>query len=571
MMAANRWIVTFVMVGVLGWTARGQVGPMGDGRALDSNYRIGSGGYNAVRGGFGRVNSQLYITGQVTGLRRFRAEVPYVAANELRLDLPSAVLSDFRRASMGLPQVLAGSPYLAAPYFEPSQTVFNIRGIAAGLTVPGSSQPLTATPSPALVQRLHGEVTSEYKPVVGPRSGRALSPEPLIPLAPTGRAAPIVSPAETMVTRPGAAAPFAVLRQEDRRRLLRELYDLAVREQEEVEQAPGQVDAHVEARVETQIEAEVGRTSLSVPEAVERAEPSRRAEAEAEATRRTGVEPATGGERRALVRPPVAVPGPNQDVYLDLLLRLRERQLAERGEGGTSPLWTPRLLPRAGTGGFSRPRAPAPPPIDESDEEEGELVYFEPITEVLVIHGLAGVSPDLFNKHMGQAEKKLKAGKFYDAAGEYRFAMTVSPSNPLARMGLCLALFGAGEPLSAAIHLRRALQLLPPMMGTRLDLPAMLDEKIIAAQVKRLDKRLKEREEAAPDLQVRTEPGLAFLSAFIHHNLGQSAEAKEAARALQAAGGDDKLMQAYATFVLTGDRPDRKPSTAPTPATAPSE
>lgn len=569
MMAANRWIVTFAMVGVLGWTARGQVAPMQGGRAIDSNYRIGSGGYNAVRGGFRGVNSQLYITGQVTGLRRFRAGVPYVAANELRLDLPSAALRDFRRESMGLPEVLGGSPYLVAPYFEPSQTVFNIRGIAAGLTVPGSSQPLTATPSPALVRRLYGEVTSQYKPVVGPRSGRALSPGPLIPPAPTGRVIPIIPHAETMVTRPGATAPFAVLREEDRRRLLRELYDLAVREQEE-EQAPGQVDARVEARVETQVEAEVGRTLPSVPEAIERAEPSRREEAAAEASRQTGVDPAAGGERRILVRPPVTVPQPNQDIYLDLLLRLRERQLAERGEEGTSPRWTPRLLPSTGTGYFPRPSVPIPS-IDESDEVEGKLVHFEPITEVLVIHGLAGVSPDLFNKHMGQAEKKLKAGKFYHAAGEYRFAIMVSPSNPLARMGLCLALFGAGEPLSAAIHLRRALQLLPPMMETRLDLPAMLDEKIIAAQLQRLDERLKEREEAAPDLHVRNDPGLAFLSAFIHHNLGQSAEAKEAARALQAAGGDDKLMQAYATFVLTGDRPERKPSTAPAPATTPSE
>ena len=207
--------------------AGGQVAPTQTGRALDANYQIGSGGYNAIRRGLGGINSQLYVTGQVSGLRSFRGSVGYFAANELRLDLPSAGLDDFRRQSASVRQALAGGTYLPAAYFRRTQTSFGLRGIAAGLTIPGSDVPIRSTVSASQVRSLYAGATARYESLVELPAARGALAVPLAQPA-QGKIRLIERPsAKSIVLAPSRGASFfSVLRDEDRQTLARELYEM---------------------------------------------------------------------------------------------------------------------------------------------------------------------------------------------------------------------------------------------------------------------------------------------------------------------------------------------------------
>ncbi len=115
--------------------AGGQVAQRNVGQALDANPQIGSGGFNTVTGGADGVNSQLFVTGQVTGLRSFRGNIGYFAPDQLQMNVPSAGLSDFNRRSAGV-GIIVGGGYVASPYYDRSATVFGVRGITGGYTAP---------------------------------------------------------------------------------------------------------------------------------------------------------------------------------------------------------------------------------------------------------------------------------------------------------------------------------------------------------------------------------------------------------------------------------------------------
>jgi tetratricopeptide (TPR) repeat protein len=61
-----------------------------------------------------------------------------------------------------------------------------------------------------------------------------------------------------------------------------------------------------------------------------------------------------------------------------------------------------------------------------------------------------------FNGHMATAEKYLEEGRFYRSADAYTLAVVYKPEEPLAYMGKSHALFAAGEYMSSALFLSRA-------------------------------------------------------------------------------------------------------------------
>jgi hypothetical protein len=64
---------------------------------------------------------------------------------------------------------------------------------------------------------------------------------------------------------------------------------------------------------------------------------------------------------------------------------------------------------------------------------------------------------DKFNQHIAAGEKYFKDGRYYRSAGAYTLALIYKPEEPLAYMGKSHALFAAGEYVSSALFLSRAI------------------------------------------------------------------------------------------------------------------
>ena len=200
-------------------------------------------------------------------------------------------------------------------------------------------------------------------------------------------------------------------------------------------------------------------------------------------------------------------------------------------------------------------------PAIDSEEGSEQIVPIVPIVQIvpgdaIVVRRLAGVGQDRFNKYMAKAEELFKEGKYYDAAGTYELASMTKPANPLARVGAALSLLAAGESLSAAVHMKRAIRLFPPLMETRLDVEKLLGREL-------LNRRLERVELLIEDAQSTVKRDLAFLAAFMHHNAGHPAKARQYAELLDELSKSDNIYQAYVAFILQARRPDAGTTTAP--------
>ena len=489
-----------VVVAVAVSPLAGQVGPVQTGQQLDANIEVGGGGYNPLMRST-RLDSQLYITGQVTGLRGFHGNVGYSAANEFRTFLPSETLDSFRMRSVGLEQVLrgGGGTFRAEAYYRRSVTTLGIGDIADGRIAPGSTMPLTSHGEPSVVRRLYREATDGYTGLMDTRvDGGGLMALPAgssrmgsaVPLA-AGRGG-WVPPARTIDLGVSAFALPGGRADE----LADELYDLH-RVEARLDRA---VDAAVDARAGPRREAD----NPSLPPL-----PGRKDDA---------------GDTRG--RSTVdGMPPRNQDVFLDLLVCLRER--------------------RAGRGAEA-------PSAKDADEPIVELAG----DDAILLRALAGRGKDAFNRYMARATEHMANGEFYRAVSEYERAALASPRNPLAQMGLGVGYFTAGEPLTAALHVRRAFAMFPELMRTRVDIKAMMGTTVLRHRLAALDKRLSGE-------RVRDERMLAFVLTFMHRNAGNVNETKRYAQMLTRIAKSDKVLTGYAAFLLTGQMPAKDIPVAP--------
>jgi hypothetical protein len=518
-----------------------QVRQLETGSALDANYQIGSGGYNEVVGGLGGVNSQLYVTGQVTGLGAFRANVPYSATDQLRLTVPSASQGTFRRQSVGLSDVMgSATPYAAAPYYDRASTVFNAGQIESGLNMLGTPQP-PAVSTPAQVSQLYRKVTTDYRPLLRPESAAGKPSLDYQADETAGVLTGTVVPAIAVQPRPGATAMFQLAGLTQRQQLARELYEQAQREEEQAE-----------AQTVVPLPDEGKEVSRDVPEGlkVKTPPPAQRGTIRGGDPNVSGTaKPTEGGVRGEVTRVPAStLPPPNQDVYYDLLVRLNELRDAQsesrsplsRGQPGG------RLAP-AGTS-MNVPAGTAAPgewnTVGVTDDSR------------IILRSFAGEATDTFNTRMARADKLLKQGRYYDAATQYEYALGAATDNPMPRLGLAMALTAAGEPNRAGFQIHRAFRLFPPLMETRLSVPEMVDEKAFRDAL--AEARARMEQIAAGEGQER-QPLLALCVAYMSQALGDEKSAKAAATVLADWAVDDAIMSAYANYVLTGKRPAQSP------------
>jgi len=132
---------------------------------------------------------------------------------------------------------------------------------------------------------------------------------------------------------------------------------------------------------------------------------------------------------------------------------------------------------------------------------------------------LDSLSESKFNQHMRQAEKHLKSGRYYRAASCFSLASVYQSGNPLALAGRGHALFAAGEYVSSALFLSRALAISPEYLQARVDLVAILGDG------NKLDGRIADIEQW---LARSGSSQLQFLLGYVYYRTGQLLRAKHA-------------------------------------------
>ncbi len=137
-----------------------------------------------------------------------------------------------------------------------------------------------------------------------------------------------------------------------------------------------------------------------------------------------------------------------------------------------------------------------------------------------------------FNQHMRAAEAYLKAGKFYAAADSFALASIYkldpgeAGSDPVQAGGLALcfagrghALLAAGEYMSSALFLSRALEIAPEYARTKIDLTGMLGGE------NNLESRIAEIKEW---MGRSGSAKLEFLLGYVYYRMGRLGPAKQA-------------------------------------------
>lgn len=438
--------------------------PTQDGRALDANYMVGSGGYNSARGGQ-TIDGNLYVTGQIGGgFYYFHGEQPYSGRDQIGARALTGT-ENFMRYSIGMDQIRSGQLYGPTPYYAPN-TVLGAAGIAAGLAMPGSSQPRSAYAAPAASPNANIQA---YRPISMDMSRN-----------------------------------FQLDFQLDMR-----LQPLPGRDSPNNLEGPYLQQLHQQ---EQQREAQDALATQLLQD--------RRLDERMSAT-----QPAQPGQP---LPPSAKLPAPGQDAFVDLLVTLHKALTQKEDE----PLPPPAA---------ARPAAP----VDEAQQDEARLQQrvAESIQGQVVLHGLSGQGGDAFNGHMAQGEKLLREQKFDDALTQFRVAGTLDRDNPLAWLGQGVALLAQGHVLQANLALRQAMLRFPPLMQTRVDLPRMLGKEALATALALVKQRLEG--DAGED-----RPRLLFVAAFAAHGARQDDLARQHAKALLEAAGDDRLYKAYAQELL---------------------
>lgn len=130
---------------------------------------------------------------------------------------------------------------------------------------------------------------------------------------------------------------------------------------------------------------------------------------------------------------------------------------------------------------------------------------------------------DKFSRHMLDAEDHLRAGKYYRAADSFALALVYRPNDPRALAGRSQALFAAGEYISSALFLSRALAVRPEYAKTRVDFVMLL------GGPNRLARRIADIEEWF------ARSGSTELQLLLGHVYYQTGRLSEAGRAIEAA------------------------------------
>lgn len=430
------------------------------------------------------TSGNLVITGNVAGGRHFRGIVPYRATSEFLGDLGSSPLDSFLRRSAGSENLDLYTGTFR-PYYSPSATVTTTRPGRSGLF-----SPLTINSEGRVVDEMALPSTPYYYDSdISYYSGLR---EPYFPI---GR---------EMETR----RPLSMTPQELERLISGELGRYPQETEVSAEQYQAQMerllnrlgdettDRDVSQPFETQIPVE--KTSedeqLDVYEQMKQ-EIVQFQELLEQLAADGREEPNEGGLRFAGSGPTL-------------------RKMAERE---TSQTKTELELP------------PISREIQTPQRFQKQASLFDKLSDVELADAakailgkhktFASFSKDKFNQYLRAAEAYLKQGKYYRAADTYTLASIYKPNDPLAYAGKSHALFAAGEYMSSALFLSRALAIFPEYARFKIDLVAMVGDR------DKLENRIVDVQQCQ---QVSDSAELQFLLAYIYYQMDRLELAKEA-------------------------------------------
>jgi len=453
------------------------------GNVLDVNMRMGSGGLNRSLPGFRPGAANRIITGHVTGGHSFRAFSPVgdpstlfgiggtrnsgligggtaVQSSELLQRasvLPSDYLSNFQRDSYNVHDYTqTDDRRVYRPYFSSSSTVTNVRSILAGLNRPGTSQIKSpyAVPNP-------GPVTEPTDPLATANkspSGSLLGVSNYL-MRGAGSSSDVQN---------GSLLGSALMGQGQFRALpIPDLsnqakWDEALRPVgiQPVDMRVGKFEP-LDRRVQPDlIDRRVGGGALGGgvgPGSVQPGEGvSPMGEAGAEGASDPGAPDVYSAmDRRSggtLARP---------------YGRLGDAEEGEPGSAllrGRSALAQPTPLAEIRGQVEAGPEATKPPRLQPADMLAQPLKTF------------VGSEQTQLNKYLAEAEALLHAGRYYQAAGYYDLARMVAPDSPLPPLGRAMSLLAAGEYLTSANNLFRAIRLFDSADLYNLDMKAFIPD-----------------------------------------------------------------------------------------------
>jgi tetratricopeptide (TPR) repeat protein len=520
-----------------------------DGRALDANNRVGSGGYNSgpIRDTL-RLNPNNIVTGNVTGGREFRGHVPYTDPREFRGGVAGEDFDRFIARSAGSPQSYAAEnvngqvePFYGRRLATPPPQGFAQYGSTG--TYVGTQQ---IAPSSAGLGPMNGLLLDNR---ISPRPADLMMPGPIDPQTnlPTYlSASPLLGIRQWRATDPADREyirSYSSVREDnalDRLRLdplmLRQMYDeitiqVDPNTGEKVEnRLPGNISGALQRPYETPQNDPLGQRIQSTP---------------INEQPLAGNVRATGSSYNRVLLPPHKQSAQyaelerrlrryyeerlqtDEERNREFLKQLRARGAADQAAPATDPLTGGPALTNQNQTSLSGVALPDYARIGQELANQkpglgttgaptapGSVGGFAVKPKPMQITSLAtGVQAPGLAKLLKTAEDLSKEGKFGPALEQYQAAAQLAPNNALVLVGLATAELTGGYYRSAEQHLRTAMRGDPVVLMAQFDLKAMLGQEKLESIVKDLkDIAFKQEKDA----------GVPLLLAFIAYNTGNA-------------------------------------------------
>jgi tetratricopeptide (TPR) repeat protein len=492
------------------------------------------------------TSRNLVITGNVTGGKYFRGPVPYSSTNAFRGPLGSSSMDSFLRDSAGggsFDRYIGG--YTPQPYYSPTGTVTTMVPGQSGVVTPSSAR--ISDRAPGLENLPKRETLPQQDTSTSDISSRSL----------------LVTPQriDKLLSEQGATIPRTEKSGTDRyqmqveqlRRELQQLNEKMSQLRQKMDETSDLSGSQIPIE---DIGAQPGptetlRQQLEQPGIVEtqiRRTPK-------EPPKAPALQPVAPEPEQQLEQLPVPGKTDTGDVYKHLKQQLDKLQAsqkekpsgvtenglqqltaAERRQVGAASQEQPGKEEsylealRKGRPDAGKSYLDAMTKSEKKQKVEGEgsvagevkeLSAAELSTEAKRIMGphknLESYSQAKFDQAIAAAETYLKQGRYYLAADSYAMASIYKPDDAATFAGRAHALFVAGEYISSALFLGRAIELSPEYVQRKVDLVALLADK------DKLDSRMADLEGW---LERTGAPELRFLLAYLYYRMDRYDRAK---------------------------------------------